>query len=108
MNKLTALATTTILLVSGGSTVAFAQSASARQSNDDRVVRVADDHGVHARHHARHAEAGDDHGRHRTRHHHHARHTHKARHLEAGDDHGTHAEAGDDHGGRVGGHGADD
>ena len=117
MRKTAVLAAMTVLVLSGGSTYAFAAGSDDGPNHDRAVagsVSAGDDH------RDRRAEAGDDRGAHQTRHHarhqarhhrhtaHHARH----RHVEAGDDHGRRhggeAERGDDHGGRHGGHGSDD
>ena len=84
MYKIAILATTAVLVATGGS-AAFAQ-----ETSSDRATSSVGSH-----HRAAEQRAGDD---------------HRARHHEAGDDHGrrgAHREAGDDHG-RHGGHGADD
>jgi len=113
MRKTAILATTTVLVLFGGSGYAFAAGSDDGPNHDRAVassVSAGDDH------RDRRAAAGDDRGahhvRHHARHHRHAAHHTRHRHIEAGDDHGRRhggeAERGDDHGGRHGGHGSDD
>ena len=112
MNKIAAIATTTVLAAGGltglaGLTVTADAAPGAVAGQAVRAAlhasEVGDDHGRHSTHpepgddRGNHAEPGDDHGNH----------------AEPGDDHGTHAEPGDDHGGDDsgsghGGHGSDD